>query len=54
MYIHKWILFCTDNDMNVFTKDVSQIVRFLNILYDDGLMYSAINTARSALSAFWG
>ena len=40
--------------MNVFTKDVSQILRFLNVLYDDGLMYSAINTARSALSAFLG
>jgi len=33
---------------------VSCILRFLNVLYDDGLMSSAINTARSAPSAFLG
>ena len=54
VYVHKWILFCTKNHIEVFSKDVSCILSFLNVLYDDGLMYSAINTARSALSAFLG
>ena len=51
---HKWVLFCTQNHIKVFSKDMSCILRFLNVLYDDGLIYSAMNTARSALSAFLG
>lgn len=53
-YLHRWITFCADSHLNIFTKDVSHILNFLNTLYDEGLTYSAINTARSALSAFLG
>ena len=50
IYLHRWITFCADGHLNIFTKDVSHILNFLNTLYDEG----AINTARSALSAFLG
>ena len=53
-YLHKWIIFCTNDNIDIFTKDVNKVLSFLNLLYDNGLTYSAINTARSALSAFLG
>lgn len=54
VYIQKWITFCIQRHIDAFTKDVSHILNFLNVLYDEGLTYSAINTARSAISAFLG
>ena len=53
-YLHRWITFCADGHLKFFTKDVSHILNFLNTLFDEGLTYSAINTVRSALSAFLG
>ena len=40
--------------METFTSDVGHILDFLSELYKEGLAYSAINTARSALSYFLG
>ena len=40
--------------METFTSDVVHILVFFSELYTEGLAYSAINTARSALSSFLG
>ena len=53
-YIRKWISFCQGLNYDVFTSDVAHIIEFLGILFQDSLSYSAINTARSAISAFLG
>lgn len=50
-YIKRWILFCTQRQINSVSPPVEQAIEFLTQLYYQGLSYSAINTARSALSA---
>ena len=53
-YVHKWILFCQKNNFDLVTTEATHVVGFLTDLYNKGLTYSAINTARSALSTFLG
>ena len=53
-HIHKWIGFCNKKALEIFTTDVASVLSFVTMLFNDGLAYSAINTARSALSAFVG
>ena len=53
-YIQRWILFCSKHNLNVFSTDVLRVLDFLTMLFHEGLAYSAINTARSALSSFLG
>ena len=50
-YLHRWAKFCHDNEINVYQPRVEQVVEFLTHLFQTGLGYSAINTARSALSS---
>ena len=50
-YLHRWAKFCHDNEINVYQPRVEQVVEFLTQLFQTGLGYSAINTARSALSS---
>ena len=52
--IRRWIIFCDRCNLETFTSDVVHILDFLSELYKEGLAYSAINTARSALSSFLG
>ena len=44
-YVHKWILFCQKSNFDLFTTEVTHVVEFLTDLYNNGLTYSAINTA---------
>ena len=46
--------FCRERNYDVFTSNVTYVKEFLGILFQDGLSYSPINTARSAISAFQG
>ena len=50
-YIKRWILFSTERKINPISPPLEQGIEFLTQLYNQGLGYSAINTARSALSA---
>ncbi len=50
-YLERWKMYCLENDISLFQPEVQQIVEFLTNLYKQGLGYSAINTARSVLSA---
>lgn len=51
-YINRYITFCEGKQYDVLLPFVNQMLEFLNVLYCAGLGYSAINTARSALSSF--
>ena len=48
-YIHKLVTLCNIANHNIFTTEVTYILEFLTGLFNDGIGYSAINTARSAL-----
>lgn len=50
-YLLRWESFCTNKNIDKFTCEVEQGLEFLAHLFDEGLGYSAINTARSALSS---
>ncbi|XP_064635165.1 uncharacterized protein LOC135492550 [Lineus longissimus] len=49
-YLLKWFTFCNERNCDPMVPDVNLALRFLTSLYKKGLGYSAINTARCALS----
>ena len=50
-YIKKWENFCAQNECSFLDPPISKAVDFLTGLFHQGLSYTSINTARSALSA---
>lgn len=50
-YLRKWETFCVERSLKPNEPSVSEILDFLLHLYDNGDGYSALNTARSAVSA---
>lgn len=50
-YLSKWLLFCSKREINPVCSPINIAVEFLAELYELGLSYSSINTARCALSA---
>ena len=53
-YLKKWSQFCDRAEVNKFQPSVANVLKFLTILHDSGLGYSALNTAKSAVSSFLG
>ena len=53
-YLNRWIKFCTENSFNPTEENVQTVLLFLTFLFEQGLYYSSINTARSALSSLFG
>ncbi|XP_046577174.1 uncharacterized protein LOC124285074 [Haliotis rubra] len=51
-YHKRWMQFCAKEHCNTVSPTISQVLNFLTELYHSGLGYSALNTARSALSTF--
>lgn len=51
VYITKWLNYC-GREGNPLKPDATTVVQFLSNLFDTGLSYTAINTARSAISTF--
>ena len=49
-YLSRWKRFCDQRQINHSDASVENGIDFLALLFQDGLGYSAINTARSALS----
>ena len=49
-YLNKWQQYCQEKNLDVFNPGVDNAIEFLSSLFQSGLGYSAINTARSALS----
>ncbi|XP_046572555.1 uncharacterized protein LOC124280619 [Haliotis rubra] len=50
-YLCKWMSFCTERSVDPMSPSLSNGLAFLADLYKQGLSYSALNTARSALSS---
>ena len=51
-YLKKWEKFCHEKNINTSTPSINCIIDFLSSLFYSGLGYSAINSAKSALSSF--
>ena len=49
-YINKWLQYCNSRKMDQLSATIEDGVNFLAELYEKGIGYSALNTARSALS----
>ena len=50
VYVLKWIKFPNDKNYNTTNPTVSELLQFFTELFDNGMGYSALNTARTALS----
>ena len=50
VYFSKYLQFCRDKTINPLRASLAEGLSFLDSLHSDGLSYSAINSARSALS----
>ena len=50
-YIKKWVHYCSERQTDKFQTNVINVLEFLSELFEKNIGYSAINTARSALSA---
>ena len=51
VYLKKWASFCHERQLDPHALSVELLVEFLAELFDTGLGYSALGTARSAISA---
>lgn len=52
-YFKRWMLFCSETEIDKINPSLGQIMAFLTRMHDDGLSYSAINTAKSMLSSLF-
>lgn len=52
VYIRRWTQFCADKNHLIFQADISAALAFLTLIYEQTHSYSAVNTARCALSSF--
>jgi len=50
VYLKRWRSYCSTRQIDPFTPPLGKALDFLTELFDEGKQYSAINTARSALS----
>ena len=50
-YIQQWIEFCDKQESDFLHPSVGKVLDFLTMLYKKGLSYTAVNTARGALSS---
>ncbi|KAJ8030151.1 hypothetical protein HOLleu_26478 [Holothuria leucospilota] len=52
VYLSRWLLFCSKRNIDPMQTDLKEILNFLVELFEGGVGYSGINTARSMLSSF--
>ena len=50
-YLQKWTTFCSRRGSDTIQSSISEVLDFLTELFDGGLGYSGLNTARCALSS---
>ena len=50
-YYKKWLDFCHREQISTVHPSLAQVIEFLLTLFNNGLSYSSLNTARSALSS---
>ena len=51
IYLQKWTTFCSRRGVNTIQPSISEVLDFLTELFNGGLGYSGLNTARCALSS---
>jgi len=51
IYLKKWLLCCREREVDYCSPQISDALEFLMGLYAQGLGYSTLNTACSALSS---
>jgi hypothetical protein len=51
-YIKRWQLYCSERQIDPISAPIEAGVNFLADLYNSGVGYSAVNTARSALYSY--
>ena len=49
-YLQKWVAFCSERQADYLAPSLNDALNFLLTLYNNGLSYSTLNTAHSALS----
>ena len=55
VYLKQWGLYCQEHGIDMYNATINQGIDFLTFLFKSkNLVYSALNTARSALSLFIG
>ena len=52
IYLSKWVQFCSERNFSAYETTINQVLLFLYDLFQSGVGYSIMNTARSSLSAF--
>ena len=52
VYLEKWTRYCVEQKVHPAKPSIFDVMKFCTHLYNQNLSYSAINTARSALSAY--
>ena len=50
-YINRWVSFCSERKIDTVQAPIQYIIEFLTELFDSGLGYETLNTARSSLSS---
>ena len=50
-YINRWFQYCSKRKVDYVRPNLNQVLEFLTVLFETGLSYSSLNTARGALSA---
>jgi hypothetical protein len=50
-FIKRWFQYCSEWQINPVSPSINNILEFLILLFDNGLSYSSLNTARRALLA---
>ncbi|XP_055954504.1 uncharacterized protein LOC126811206 isoform X1 [Patella vulgata] len=51
VFIKRWIQYCGKKKISIIQSSIADVTSFLTELFETGLSYSSLNTARSALSA---
>ena len=52
VYLDKWTRFCVEQKVHPIEPSIIQVMEYCTHLFEKGLAYSTINTARCALSAY--
>ena len=53
VYLEKWIRFCKRKHKNELNRNTCTVLEFLQHMFSNNYSYSALNTARSALSTIF-
>lgn len=54
MYFERWITFASCKNLSVWAPCIQDVILFLTSMFESGLSYSSINSAKSALSSMLG